>query len=156
MVTGQPGICPGEWAAQCSSGFCDTNRSSNFGQTSDSQQKKENLPNSGLCRPADNWVKSPTKKTKKQKKQNKTKKKRKERKISRSCLRTKRAMGHEGAGDTICNWRSWNKPHRLGEGTGSLGNKRTSGDHPDYNTVLLRSVRIPRRVQETWGNVLSQ
>ena len=53
VVFAQPRIRPGEWDAKTSLGFCDTNRSPNLGQTtrpSDSQQKKENQPNSGLNR----------------------------------------------------------------------------------------------------------
>ena len=44
-------------------------------------------------------------------------------------------MEHEGDGDTNCNWCIRNNPQRLGNGTGKLGNKRTSGDHPDYNII---------------------
>ena len=52
MVYAQLIICPGEWDAQISQGFWDTNGSSNLGQTtrpSDSRKKKkrENQLNSG-------------------------------------------------------------------------------------------------------------
>ena len=46
-------IHPGKWDAQHSLSFWDTSRSSNLGQTtrpSSGQQRKENLPNGGLCR----------------------------------------------------------------------------------------------------------
>ena len=52
MVYAQSRICPGEWETQTSLGIWDTNGSPNLAQTtkpSDSQQKKKNLPNSGLC-----------------------------------------------------------------------------------------------------------
>ena len=41
----------------------------------------------------------------------------------------------------------------LVQGQGGLGNKRTSGDHP--NTALFRSVRILKIVLETGGDLLS-
>ena len=46
------GICLGKWDAQTSLRFWDTNGSPNPSETirpNDSQQKKENLLNSGLC-----------------------------------------------------------------------------------------------------------
>ena len=111
----------------------------------------------------------------------------------------KKIVEHESDG---CNWYSWYSYQRTGTRTGWLGNKRTSGDHPNYCfieivqnteksprnlrrlavaktpvrnqrltpvwktrkgvtiiirvetvqiTTLLRSVRILRRVLETWG-----
>ena len=41
-------------------------------------------------------------------------------------------MVHNCDGDTNCGWCTWNNPQRIGKGTGRLGNKRTSGDHPNY------------------------
>ena len=52
MACVQPRIRPGKRDAQTSQGFWDTNGSPDLGQTtrpSDSQQKKENFPNCGLC-----------------------------------------------------------------------------------------------------------
>ena len=52
LVYTQPRICPGERYTRTPLGFCNTNGSSNLGQTTrpcDSQQKKGNLPNCGLC-----------------------------------------------------------------------------------------------------------
>ena len=52
MVYTQHRIRPGKWDTQTSQGFWDTNGSLNLGRTNrprDSQEKKENLSNSGLC-----------------------------------------------------------------------------------------------------------
>ena len=46
-------------------------------------------------------------------------------------------MEHESDGDTICNWCTRYSPQRIGTGTGELGNKRTSGDHPNYRIVEI-------------------
>ena len=34
-----------------------------------------------------------------------------------------------------CNWCSWNSHRRINKGTGRVGNKRTSGDHPNYYII---------------------
>ena len=47
----------------------------------------------------------------------------------------KRTMEHEGDGNTSGNWGALNNPKRIGRGTGRLGNKRTSGNHPDYRII---------------------
>ena len=39
--------------------------------------------------------------------------------------------------DTNCNWCSLHNPQRVVKGTGRLGNKRTSGDHPDYSIIKI-------------------
>ena len=46
-------------------------------------------------------------------------------------------MEHESDGDTNCNRRARYSHPRIGTGTGGLGNKRTSGDHPDYYSVEI-------------------
>ena len=46
-------------------------------------------------------------------------------------------MEHESDGDTNCNWCSWYSQQRIGKGTGGLENKRTSGDHPNYNIIKI-------------------
>ena len=84
------------------------------------KKKKENMPNSGLCWP-----------------QNRFKRKLKERWISRSCLRTKKTIEHEGDGGTSCNCCTWNNPERLDKETGWLGNERTSGDYPDFSIIKI-------------------
>ena len=49
---------------------------------------------------------------------------------------TKR-IGIESDGDTDCKWNAWYSHQRIGTGTGGLGNKRTSGDHPNYTIVEI-------------------
>ena len=46
-------------------------------------------------------------------------------------------MEHEGDSDTNCDWCTQNNPQRIGKGTGKLGNKRTSGDHPNYGIIKI-------------------
>ena len=74
MACAQPRICPGKWDARSSLGFWDTNRSLHLCQMTrpdDSQQKIENLLNSGLS--SSSWP------------QDKTDSKQKERWIHRPC-----------------------------------------------------------------------
>ena len=40
-------------------------------------------------------------------------------------------------GDINCNWCSRYGHQRIGKGTGGLGNKRTSGDHPNYSFIKI-------------------
>ena len=42
-------------------------------------------------------------------------------------------MDYECDGDTDCNWCTWNNPQNIDKRPGKLGNKRTRGDHLDYN-----------------------
>ena len=44
-------------------------------------------------------------------------------------------MDHEGDGDTNYNWYAWYSHQRIHTGTGSLGNKMTSGDHPNNSII---------------------
>ena len=46
-------------------------------------------------------------------------------------------MEHEGDGFTNCNWCNWNNHQKIDKGTGRLGNKKTSGDHPNYNIIKI-------------------
>ena len=46
-------------------------------------------------------------------------------------------MEHKGDCDTNCNWCAWYNPQRLGKGTVKFGNKRTSGDHPNYSIIMI-------------------
>ena len=39
--------------------------------------------------------------------------------------------GTRKCSDSNCNWCPWYSQQRIGTGTGGLGNKRTSGDHPN-------------------------
>ena len=41
-------------------------------------------------------------------------------------------MEYEGDGDINCNWNTRNGHQSIGSRTGRFGNKKTSGDHPDY------------------------
>ena len=46
-------------------------------------------------------------------------------------------MALESDGDTNCNWRARYSHQSIGARTGGLGNKRTSGDHPDYQIIKI-------------------
>ena len=46
-------------------------------------------------------------------------------------------MEHESDGDSSCNWCTRYSHQRIGKGTGGLGNKRTSGDRPNYDIVEI-------------------
>ena len=124
VIYAQPRICPRERDAPSFLGFWDTNRSPNLGKTtrsSDIQQKKKKRK--GTCWivdfaiPVDNRVK--------------IKESEKRVKYLDLAKELKKTVEHEGDSDTNCNWCTWNNPQRLGKWTGRLGNKRTSGDHPE-------------------------
>ena len=65
----------------------------------------------------------------------------------------KKTIEHEGDGDTNRNWCTRYGHQKIVTGTGGFGNKRTSGDHPNYS--ISRSARILRKVLKTWGDLLS-
>ena len=44
---------------------------------------------------------------------------------------------NENDGDTNFNWYSQYSHQRIDKGTGGLGNKRTSGDHLNYNIIKI-------------------
>ena len=46
-------------------------------------------------------------------------------------------MERENDCDTNCNRYARKNPQRLGKRTGRLGNKRTSGDHPDISIIKI-------------------
>ena len=46
-------------------------------------------------------------------------------------------MEHESDNDTNCNGCSQYSHQRISTGTGRVGNKRTSGDHPNYGNVEI-------------------
>ena len=135
-VHAQAGIRPGEWDAQSSLGFWDTNRSPNLGQStklSDCQQKKR------TCRIVDFVVPTNNRVILKESEERERDRER-EKEIPRPCSRTKKkTMEHDGDVDTNYNWCTWNNPQRIGKGTAKLGNKMTSWDHPDYNIIKKRS-----------------
>ena len=55
-------------------------------------------------------------------------------------------MEHEGDGDTHCTWLTWKNPQRISKRIGKLGNKRTSGNHPDY------SIKIGKNTEKSRGD----
>ena len=63
--------------------------------------------------------------------------KRDDKQLLEPCQRTKKAVEPEGEGDTNCNWCSWNGSQRLGKGSGRVGNRRMSRDHPNYCIVKI-------------------
>ena len=46
-------------------------------------------------------------------------------------------MKHEYDCDTNCNRYTRNDPQRLGKGAGSIGSRRNSINHPNYNIVKI-------------------
>ncbi len=46
-------------------------------------------------------------------------------------------MEHESDIYTTYNWCSWYSHRRMIKWTGGLGNKRTSGDHPNYSIIEI-------------------
>ena len=46
-------------------------------------------------------------------------------------------MEYEGDVDTNCNWCACNNPQRIDKGTRRPGNKRATGDHPDYGIIKI-------------------
>ena len=57
--------------------------------------------------------------------------KQKEIQVVGPCQRTKKAVEHQGDGDTSCIWRAWNGTQRLGKGFGRVGKWTTNRDHAD-------------------------
>ena len=45
-------------------------------------------------------------------------------------------MEHKVVGDTNCSWCTRNDPQML-KASGGIGNRRTSGNHPDYSIVKI-------------------
>ena len=138
MVYTQPRIYPGEWDAQNSLGFWDTNKLPNLVYWYSTKEKKENLPNGGL------WTQS---------KIERKRKKKKKRDMSLDLARElKRTMEHKGDDVTNCNCWTRNNPQRLCKRTGRLSHQKRC---EDQTTALLRSTRILWRVLETCGDLLS-
>ena len=108
MVYAQTRICPGERDAQTHLGLWDRSESPNLGQTT--------IP----CRivnfaiPADHRGK-----------------------LKEGEKRTEKNYELENDGNTNCNWCSRYGHQRIGTGTGSLGNRRTSGDHPNDCIITI-------------------
>ena len=49
----------------------------------------------------------------------------------------KKTLEHESDNDTNCNWCTQYRHQKIGTGTGRLGNKKTSGDHPNYRIAEI-------------------
>ena len=54
-----------------------------------------------------------------------------------SCLGTEKTVEHESDVYTNYNWCSWYSHQRIIKGIGGLGNRRTSGDHPNNCIVEI-------------------
>ena len=59
-------------------------------------------------------------------------------------------MEYESDGDTNRNCCARYSHQRVGKGTGGLGNKRTSGDHPNYGII-----KISQNTEKSPGDLLS-
>ena len=87
------------------------------------RKKKGNLPNCRLC--CSGRLQS--------------KIERKQGLVSGTCYgnKKKQTMEHESDSDTHCNWRTRYSHKRIGWGTGGLGNKRMSRDHPKNSFINI-------------------
>ena len=47
------------------------------------------------------------------------------------------SVEHESDSDSNCNWCTRYNHQGIGTGTGEFGNKRTSGDQPNYSIVMI-------------------
>ena len=127
MVYVQPSFYPGEWDTQNSLGCWDTNGSPNLVQMTilyNNQQKKRSCKIVDLTVPANHWEK--------------WKENEKKDKYLDLAWELKK----------LCPWYSH---QRIGKRTRGLGNKRTSGDNPNYSIIEID--QILRRVLETWGDL---
>ena len=57
--------------------------------------------------------------------------------VSEPCSRTEKKFGILKWLRYRWNWCAWYSNQRFATGTGGLGNKRTSGDHPNYGIVEI-------------------
>ena len=48
-----------------------------------------------------------------------------------------KTVEHESDVYTNCNWCFWYNHRKIIDGTGGLGNKKTSGDHPNYYLIEI-------------------
>ena len=138
MVHAQPRIRPGEWDAQTSLGFWDTNGSPNLGQTtrpSENQQKKR------TCRMVD-FVISVDLRVK-------IKDSEKRVKYIDLARQLKKTMEREGDKDTNCVRCTWESPKGLVK---RLEDSEIRGKVEIVQTIAL--LRILRRVLKTCGDLL--
>ena len=62
-----------------------------------------------------------------------------------------KTMDYESNGDTNYKWCAWCSHQRIGTESGGLGNKMTSGDHPDYSIAEIgpNTEKSPWKLEET-------
>ena len=58
-------------------------------------------------------------------------------KFQELAIELKKTVEHERDGYTNCRWCSWYSHQRIGKMTRGLGNKRKSGDNPNYSIVEI-------------------
>ena len=58
-------------------------------------------------------------------------------KICKLLIASGKAMEHESDGDTNYYWRARYSHQQIGTGTIGVGNKRTSGDYPNYSIIKI-------------------
>ena len=63
-------------------------------------------------------------------------------------LKKKPTMSYKRDGNSNCNWCARYSHQRIGTGTGGLGNKRTSGNHPN-NSIT----KISQNTDKSSGNL---
>ena len=66
----------------------------------------------------------------------------------------KKTKERESSGDTICDWRAQYRHQNIATGNWRLGNKRTSGDHPNDSIIEIgqytkKNLRDLRRLAVT-------
>ena len=61
----------------------------------------------------------------------------KKRDMHKDLARELKTMEYESDDEAKCNWYIQYSHQRIGIGTGGLGNKRTSEDHPNYSIVEI-------------------
>ena len=65
-----------------------------------------------------------------------------------------KTVEHESDKGTNCNWCSWYSYQKIGKRTRGLGNKRESGDHPNYSIVEIgQNIENKKNVTEHEGDV---
>ena len=116
-------ICPKEWDTQTPLGIWDTNGSPNLSQTTRSynnqQKNKRTYKIVDFAVMADHGVKL----------------KESEKRDKYLALAREQKKKHESEDNTNCNWCSWYSHQRISTRNEKLGNKRTSGDHPNYYII---------------------
>ena len=68
---------------------------------------------------------------------------------------SKKIVEHESDDYTNHNFCSWYSQQRIGTRTGEIGNKRTSGDHPNYSFIKIDQ-NTEKRPGDLWRLVVTQ